>query len=63
MMPMFKNPPRVSIHGSRSKYGPHLRRTTLTPFLCHSSPTRPRSAVPTFRTQIWTRSGEENYVD
>lgn len=24
MMPMFKNPPRVSIHGSRSKYGPGI---------------------------------------
>ncbi len=63
MMPMFKNPPRVSIYGSRSKYGPHLCRATLTPFFWLSTPTRPRSAVPTFRTQIWARGGEESYVD
>lgn len=63
MMPMFKKQPRVSIHGSRSKYGPLLCGATLTPFLWLSSPTRPRSAVPTFRTQIRARRGEESYVD
>lgn len=63
MMPVFKNQPRVSIHGSRSKYGPQLCRETLTPFMWRSSPTRPRFAVPTFRTQTWTRGGEDRYVD
>ena len=33
MMPMFKNPPRVSIHGSRSKYGPHLLPYHIDAFL------------------------------
>jgi hypothetical protein len=64
MMPMFKNQPGASIRGSRSQYGPHLcHAVTLTPSLMGSTPTRPRFAVPTFRTQTWTRVGEDRHDD